>query len=175
MITTMFDGEMMTAVSRAQSKRRSILFMSRFIREKGVYELLEAFHRIYERFPDVDLIMAGDGPELSGARDWVRDRGLRQRVIFPGYVRGRDKAQLLANGDLFVLPTLHGEGCPNCLLEAMGAGMPVITSTVGGIPEVVSDPENGMLLPRPYASSLANALEEYLADRARLHNTGTVN
>jgi glycosyltransferase involved in cell wall biosynthesis len=106
--------------------------------------------------------MAGDGEEASNARAWCDQHGLRNRVSFPGYVEGADKAQLLVDSDIFVLASYHHEGCPNALLEAMGAGLPVIVSPAGGIPDVVRDGVNGIVVAPRDTDALEGALRKLI-------------
>ena len=166
--TTMFDGRLFDGVKRtyiySMSSRKTILFLSRFIRKKGCYELMEAYEKILKKFPNTRLVMAGDGPEHNRMKMWVKQRKLSAYVSFAGYVRESDKAQLLIDADLFVLPTNHCEGCPISLLEAMAAGLPVITTPVGGIPDIFIDGENGILIDHVSPHKIATAMERLLND-----------
>jgi glycosyltransferase involved in cell wall biosynthesis len=165
--TTMFDGRALKQAlgeSPQAPEQPAILYMSRFVREKGVYELIEAFAAIAARYPDLTLVMAGDGAETNGLKQAAATLGIQERVKFPGYLRGRDKARALTQAHIFVLATNYPEGLPNALLEAMAAGQAVITTRIGGIPEVVDDPENGALLEQVTAQSIGAALDRILAD-----------
>lgn len=116
--------------------------------------------------PDVTVVLAGDGPlraEVQRSADL-----LGGRVELAGYVA--DPASLLADADAFVLPSA-AENCPLALLQAMATGLPVIASRVGGIPEVVTDGECGLLVPPGDAISLAAAMSSLAVDpelRSRL-------
>jgi glycosyltransferase involved in cell wall biosynthesis len=164
--STMFDGEELERARQIPEKarsRRTILFLSRFIKEKGMYELLEAYRRIADRFPDVDLVMAGDGDEAERIKGRVAAFGLTDRVKFPGYLRGKEKARVLLDAEIFALPT-YSEGLPVALLEAMAAGTALIVSHAGGIGEVVRSPENGIVLDEISIPAITAALERMLAD-----------
>jgi len=167
LVTTMFDGESIRQASREHGDRGDrgsrILFLSRFVKGKGIYELLDAVRAISQLHPEVVLTMAGDGPELERARDWSRTCNLEHNVRFPGYVDGSSKAKLLQDADIFALPSLS-EGCPVSLLEAMGAGLPVIVTPVGGIPDIVRDGLNGVVLKAPDSSSIAEALRRLIGN-----------
>jgi glycosyltransferase involved in cell wall biosynthesis len=167
-VSAMFDGRMFSGprhtVTRSAEKR--VVSMSRLTKEKGVYELLEAFESVSKRFPDATLSMAGDGPERDAIEMWIRKRNLGSKIRLPGYVRGEDKAAVLNKADVFVLPTYHGEGCPVALLEAMAAGLAVITTAVGGIPDVFADGENGVLLHEVSAEAIEKAIEKVFRDSA---------
>ena len=100
---------------------------------------------------------------------WRRELGLAGRVHFLG--QRRDIPDLLSALDIFVLPS-HSEGVSLALLEAMAAGLPVIATAVGGLPEVVTDGENGLLIPPKDPEALAQALARLLADPALAKKLG---
>ena len=162
--TTRFAG---TALRQARRKRDDreirILFLARFVAEKGIYQLLDAFREVVARHPEAVLIMAGDGPERRRAEEWCSAHGLTNKVRFPGYIQGAEKARLLLESDIFALPS-YREGCPVALLEAMGAGLPVIVTPVGGIPNVVKDGVNGILVDNADTRSIAEALLRLIQD-----------
>ncbi len=165
--STMFDGDgLKPFISNGYrlDSRDAILFLGRLVREKGCYELLDAFARVSDEFPSYTLVVAGDGPEAAGLRVRASDLGIRDRVVFPGYVRGAQKYQLLARTRVFVLPTYHSEGMPNALIEAMAAGSAVIASAAGAIPEIAVDRENGVLLKGISPQEIENALRAILTN-----------
>ena len=134
---------------------------------KGVDVAIEAVAKTAGR---VTLVVAGDGPE----RDRLERRAARlgAPVRFVGAVRGRDKAALLADADAFVLPSRRlsngrTEGAPVALLEAMYAGLPVVASRVGGVPELTGAEDAALLVPPDDAGALAAALTR-LADTPAL-------
>ncbi|HEU0118161.1 MAG TPA: glycosyltransferase family 4 protein, partial [Alphaproteobacteria bacterium] len=159
---TMFDEAEIKPPKAAT--RRSILFMSRFEKRKGCLELLEAFALLAPRFPDLDLIMAGDGPEAHLLNAKVAQHGLLSRVFLPGYVSGDAKADFLATSTIFALPTTHQEGMPIALLEAMAAGKPILTTKAGGIPRLIQEPENGLFLEDVSPEAIAEGLRRLLND-----------
>jgi glycosyltransferase involved in cell wall biosynthesis len=162
--TTMFDGSLFSDLSRSRSDdgETRLVFMSRFVAEKGIHELLQAFVRLAEEFPGLRLVLLGDGPERPALEARAQEAGLAERVDFAGYVRGHEKAQALVDADIFVFPTYYGEGCPVVLLEAMAAGLPVITHGAGGIPDVFEDGRNGILLSTVTGESVADAVRRML-------------
>ncbi len=81
---------------------------------------------------------------MQEARTWVEANGLTDRVVFAGWVDGDEKLSALSRADIFVLPS-HTEGLPNAMLEAMAAGLPVVASRVGGVPEIVHERVTGYL------------------------------
>jgi glycosyltransferase involved in cell wall biosynthesis len=167
--TTMFDGaEIGAALAGAAptAERGQILFMSRFVRAKGPFELMEAFAALAPDHPGIELVMAGAGPEGEALERRARELGLGDRVRFPGYLTGRAKAECLARSRIFALPTAHAEGLPNALLEAMAAGCAVVTTPVGGISDVVADEVHGRIIHALSPECLEAALRSLLADPA---------
>jgi glycosyltransferase involved in cell wall biosynthesis len=164
-VSTMFEGDKLRPVlNQVRSKDPALLvFMSRFLPAKGGAATVEAFARIAEQFPGARLIMAGEGPDRQRLETLAKAFGVADRVEFPGYVGGERKMELLARASLFLLPTAHPEGMPNAVLEAMAAGDVIVTTPVGGIPDVVEDPLNGTLLATPDAASLAGEIARYLS------------
>jgi glycosyltransferase involved in cell wall biosynthesis len=164
--TTMFDGDTFEGLARVnRSGCNRLIFLSRLIKEKGTYELLKAFEFVAARFPKVHLVIAGDGPERLEMERWVAERDLHDKVTFTGYLRGKEKGQALLNADLFVFPTYHSEGCPIALLEAMGAGLAVVTTPVGAIPEIVENKINGIILKEPKPEKIAEAVYLFLRNQ----------
>ncbi len=130
---------------------------------KGVYELLDAAVAIAAEGWPIKVIFVGDGPEKEGLEKRAEKRGMRGRAIFTG-VR-RDVERLYAAMDVFVLPSTCSEAFGMVIIEAMAMGKPVIGTEVGGIPELISDGRNGLLIPPGNAKALAAAIRKCMADR----------
>ncbi|MDN3920854.1 glycosyltransferase family 4 protein [Roseateles violae] len=142
---------------------RRILFLGRVREKKGAYDLLQAFALLHQRMPGVFLQLAGDG-ELDVARQLAESLALPSDCYeLSGWVDGQLKAQALAAADVFVLPS-YFEGLPIGILEAMAAGVVVVASRVGGIPDVLRDGENGLLVAPGDRQGLAAALQLSLGD-----------
>lgn len=179
--STMFDATLFRGLTRQRAKpsgpdELQILFMSRLVEAKGACETVRAFAAVSESVSGLRLVCAGDGPERGPLERWTNEHGLSNRVAFPGFVRGIDKAQLLLDSDLFVFPTRHGEGCPVSLLEAMAAGLPIITAEAGGIADVFCDGVNGTLLSaQPDHVAVAGALTTMISDMVKMQQIGEAN
>ncbi|MBD8531260.1 glycosyltransferase family 4 protein [Massilia sp. CFBP 13647] len=139
-----------------------ILFLGRVEAAKGVAELFDAVALLAPRFPEVHLVLAGDG-DLAAWRRAAAERGIEGRVTLAGWLDAAARAEQLARADVFCLPS-HAEGLPMALLEAMAAGKAVVASAVGGIPEAVQGGDNGLLVPAHDSAALAAALASMLAD-----------
>lgn len=128
---------------------------------KGYFELVAAAEEVARQHPEARWLFVGSGRADEAVRDRIRAAGLENRVRMLG-IR-TDVPRLLQAADGFVLPS-HWEGCPLSLLEAMAAGLPVIASRVGGIPELVTEGETGLLTPPGEAGPLADAMAGLVED-----------
>ena len=122
---------------------------------KGHDHLLDAFSRVRARRPDARSCSSATASAGSGRRRLARERGLREAVVFTGF--RDDVPALLAAMDCFVLASTRTEGVPQSLLQAFAAGMPVVASRIGGIPEVVEDGVTGLLVSPEDPAALAAA------------------
>lgn len=140
---------------------RSIAMVAQFIPRKGHAVLLEALPQVIAQHPDVRFALFGQGPLLSEIRTEVGRQGLGKHVSFPGFVP--DLERLLPCFYALVHPASK-EGLGVSLLEAGAAGLPIIAARAGGIPEIVTDGENGLLVPPDDPLALAEALNRLLGD-----------
>lgn len=139
-----------------------IVFLGRLGKPKGIYDLLEAFQEIEKVIPACKLDVAGDG-ELERARAYSDELGLGGSVSILGWIDSSEREKLLSNAALFVLPS-YAEGMPMSLLEAMAAGLPVVTTNVGGIPDLVTDGIEGIVVEPGDVSALVEAMASILLD-----------
>lgn len=147
-----------------------LLFISRILRVKGIYIAIEATQRLRERGLDVELVVAGVGAELQAAKDHVRERGI-DGVRFLGYVKGVEKRRAFQDADILLLPTEHGEGMPNAVVEAMASGLPVVTRAVGGLNDFFENGTMGYLTDSTDPAEFVALLEHLVLDpvlRARM-------
>lgn len=126
-------------------KNINFLFLSRIERTKGVYIAVDAYNKFVKDFPGRNscLIIAGDGPELIAVKQYTEENKI-PHVQFPGFVSGQEKRNILLDSHIMILPS-YSEGLPNTVLEGMIYGMPIISRTTGGIPDVVKQGVNGYL------------------------------
>lgn len=147
-----------------------IIMVARLDVPKDHMTLFDALAKLKDKPWVLDLV--GDGPHESQLRVRAEELGLGDRVRFLGL--RRDVASLLAESHIFVL-TSRWEGFPRSVLEAMRAGLPVIASAVGGMPEAVEEGETGYLVPRDDTHTLRDRLEQMIdwpEERARLGEAG---
>jgi glycosyltransferase involved in cell wall biosynthesis len=139
-----------------------ILFLGAFGKRKGVFDLLEAAVRVVEKRPDVVFELGGD-QSVDQVRELVQKKNLQETVRVLGWVKGADKVAAFRRAHVYVLPSYH-EGLPVSILEAFASGLPVVTTPVGGIPEIVKDGVNGFLVEPGDVNALASAILRLLSD-----------
>jgi glycosyltransferase involved in cell wall biosynthesis len=144
-----------------------LVYIGRIAREKGLYETLQGLRLAHELGIDARLVVAGDGPEAPRLKRYAQALGIASRVTFAGPVFGDDKVKLFAGADVMMLPS-YSEGLPYALLEAMAAGIPVIATPVGAIPDVVAHGTHGYLVPARDGKAIAEAIAAMGANREQL-------
>jgi glycosyltransferase involved in cell wall biosynthesis len=150
------------AAGRTDGRLR-ILDVGRLVPEKGAPVLLDAVDLLTQRGTDVELRLVGGGDLGEELTRIIAERGLAERVTLVGSVGQDDIVAQYHWADVFCLPSFQ-EGLPVVLMEAMATELPVVTSTINGIPELVKDGSNGYLLPPGRADLLADALEKLASD-----------
>lgn len=153
--------------TRNNPEEKIILNVGRLIDWKGTTCLIEAMPEILSRIPGARLIIIGRGPQEEILQQKVRDLRLENHIEFPGTVSDEDLRGYYRSADVFVLPSINvsgrTEGLGVVLLEAMASGCPVIGSNVGGIPDIITDGENGFLVPERDPGALAKRITEILS------------
>jgi glycosyltransferase involved in cell wall biosynthesis len=142
---------------------------------KGIQNLLKAFPQVQAEFPDSKLIIVGGGSEEERLREIMLQSEVRG-VQFCGHVKPIDVPTYLIGADIFALPSLS-EGCPAAVLEAMAAGLPIVASKVGAVPELIRHGKEGFLVPPSDVRGLAEHIKILLANpelrRTMSHNCKT--
>ena len=134
----------------------------RLVELKGIEYLLSAAAALRREFPALRVEIAGSGPQREKLEGAVAHAGLGEQVKFLDWID--DLASVLPRWDVFVMPSLE-EGFPIAALDAMAAGLPVVATSVGGVPELIEDGKTGWLVPPRDAEALASRLRSLLCDR----------
>jgi L-malate glycosyltransferase len=148
---------------RADAGRQRVIVVGNLRPVKGHEVLIDAAPDVLRRYPQAHFELVGSGPEHASLTARAAARGVAHAFTFLG--ARDDVPALLAAADVFVLPS-YTESFPNALLEAMAAGLPIVASAVGGIPEVIHNGRNGLLIPAGDAAALAERLCRVLGDPA---------
>lgn len=164
------------ARARAGRETMNCLFLSRVLREKGVFTAIDAVAQCNGMLgrTAVRLVVAGVGPDLDAAK---RHAAAREAacVEFVGEVRDDVKIELLRRSQVLLFPTSYGEGLPNSVLEAMLAGMVIVTRYAGAIGEIVEDGRNGLVTTSADPATFSSYLAELVHNPARVEEIGDRN
>jgi glycosyltransferase involved in cell wall biosynthesis len=144
-----------------------VMGLGRLVAKKGFGILLDAWPRVLAQAPLATLCIVGYGDLRGQLEDQARRLGVGERVRFAGQLERGRAAAYIAAADVFALPIVRDgvDGLPNVLLEAMGAGRPVVASRVAGVPDVLDDGVHGLIIPERDPAALAAAILRLIADR----------
>ena len=141
-----------------------LLFVSRLVPLKGLTILIDACAILRSRGVRFRLTCVGEGETRRDAEDAVGRHGLGRVVTFTGHVPEDAVRERMLASDIFVFPTLYGEGFPNVLFKAMALGMPAVSTRIRGADDYLNEPDN-CLFAEKTAQSLADRIEQLIADR----------
>lgn len=165
------DPDEFKPVSRKTDTVLRILCVGRMVPSKGQHILLQAFHKLYNSGQNAYLTLVGDGPDRKGLQQYVETNGLSQQVTFCGALNHDQTRQQLAQADIFALASF-AEGVPIALMEAMAMEIPCISTNVAGIPELIRDDVDGLLVSPSSVESLAAAMSRLVTDEALRNRLG---
>jgi glycosyltransferase involved in cell wall biosynthesis len=159
------------SVKRRESNKIRFIFIGRIHTSKGIYTISESLQYLSGYFDRFTLSIYGAGNELD---QWMASlekiKGLD--FTYNGVVGGKDKWDALTNSDVFLLPSLHSEGMPIAMIEAMAAGCVVVVTDVASIKSVVNNDFNGILLSESTPEQLAKKMEEIILGKSNLRFMG---
>lgn len=149
--------------STGSAGRTVLLFLGRLVEKKGLQYLLPAYAQVRDRLGDSVLVIAGDGPMRSPLQKQVDSLGLGGYVRFAGFVTGPDKARLLDEADILVVPSIvassgDAEGLPVALIEGLACGKVCIATHESGADDVLTSGQDGFLVPQKDTEALSTAL-----------------
>lgn len=147
-------------LSHAKKNIHQILFVGRMSKQKGIAYLIEAISKLPE---EVNLDLVGDGPLRGELEILAKNLGVYKKIHFSGWLSQDEIIKKYQEADLFVLPSLD-EGMPNCILEAMACGLPIVATDVSGSRELIHSGKNGILVPPMDSKALAKAIQKCLND-----------
>jgi glycosyltransferase involved in cell wall biosynthesis len=167
-VDLMFAHALNQANNDVIQKEKIILFLGSLGKRKGVFDILKAIPLVCINHPDARFFFAGD-EEIRGVKLQIdqicQDNCLADKVQFLGRVTGHAKLELFQRAMIYILPS-YGENLPYSLLEAMAVGLPIITTPVGAIPEIIKDDRNGFLIQPGDYEMLAKDIVIILNDTA---------
>lgn len=160
-------------VHKQQTGYFTLLFLGLLGKNKGIYDLLECIRDHKVEFQGKLKLYIGGNGEIEHVKQLIKEYGIVDIVIFEGWVSGDKKIELLNKSDAYILPS-YKEGLPISILEAMSYGMPIISTPVGGIPEIVSNGENGYLVEPGNKEDIYKAIMSLLNDADLRNRMGRI-
>jgi len=149
-----------------------VLYVGRLAWSKGLEDLVKTAHLILQERRDVSFAVAGDGPAKLYLKGLIGDMGLVESFSMLGNLAQPELIELYRRATILVLPT-RSEGMPTSLLEAMACGLPAVASNVGGIPEILQNNLNGVIVPPGDPKAIADSVMGLLQDEATRVKMGT--
>jgi len=172
-IVVIYNAVLPSMNEKTDYSGHNVLTLGKLYDDKGTYELLEVIPKVLESVPDAMFYICGDG-EVEKFRKLFAQAGLEKNVVIPGWVKGEEKDKYLNLCSTYLLPS-HCEGMPMSVLEAMSSGLAVISTNVGGIPEIIENNVSGILTLPKDVPAITEALIRVLKDeklRERLGKEG---
>lgn len=164
--SSLFSKDIIQKDDTCQRENIKILFVGRLVPEKGIKYLLEAIKLLYNRNIKVKLDIVGEGVLKEELKKEVENLNIKERVNFLGYLtHNEDFFWIFDQADIFVLPSLGGEGSPKVILEAMARSIPVIATNDGGIPWLIKDKINGIIIKKASSEAICQAIEKIIKDK----------
>ena len=160
-----------SAGQRTDDGKLHLLYMGEISKRKGGFDLLKAIAENKEYFKDKLMLRMG-GNEVDGdIKAYIRKNGLEDFVTYEGWIAGQKKIDCLNWEDVYILPS-YNEGLPIAILEAMACSHPVISTPVGGIPEVIKDGVNGKMVQPGDIKGIADAIKYYIENKEIVREEG---
>ena len=159
---------------RSNNEKRgliNLLFLGLIRKEKGIYDLLNVISRRKDKYVGKIKLLIGGNGETKSLNEFVKKNQLDGLVEFLGWVEKRKKIDVFNNSDIFILPS-YKEGLPLSILEAMSYGLAIISSKVGGIPEIVINNKNGILIEPGNLEHIENSIDFFLVNKEKINDFG---
>ena len=145
-----------------ENRKKEILFAGRLDQNKGWYDVINAFSKIASKYKDWKLVFAGNG-EVEQAKALAKQNGISKQCDFLGWVNGEQKKKAFLSASGLCLAS-YAEGFPMAVLDAWAYGVPVITTPVGGIPDIAEDGKNLLLFDSGDVNTLASQMEKFISN-----------
>ena len=158
-------------INKKKNDKFVILFFGRLGKRKGIYDILDVLSEHREEFINkLEFLFGGDG-DVEQVQAIIRERNLNDIAKYHGWVSGIKKERLLNQADAYILPS-YNEGLPISVLEAMSYSLPIISTTVGGIPEILKNNENGFIMEPGDKIAIYHAISKLMANEAMTKRMG---
>jgi len=160
----------------ANKENCKIVFMGRFVKKKGIHNLLSAVFELLKTYPNLELVLAGSGMEKENILKQIQRLSLSNNVTLPGFVSNEEKIKLLQTASIFILPSIDSddgdrEGLPVSLLESMSYGNLCVATKSSGAGDILSHKKNGYLYEAEDIGHLVRIVTEILTKSQKEKNT----
>ena len=155
--------------SEKNTYNKQILWVGRYVTGKGVDYLIDAFSQVQKMIPETHLVLVGEGPEKKAIEFRIQNLNLQSSVTIIDYQDNADLPEVYKKSDAFVLPS-HMEGVPRTILEAMSCGIPVVTTNLSHLVEIIDGA--GLVVPPKEPALLSDAILTILEDPSLAKNMG---
>lgn len=173
---TTFDGNKFQLIGKKEGIFKMI-YLGRLQKKKGIFIILKALNELKTSNRKFNFTFIGwfaDDKDQKKFNKMVDSYGLKDYIDLKGYLYGKDKVLNLVNNDIFVFPS-YSEGCPNVVIEALAAGLFVITTKTGALKEIIRDGVNGMMVEKGDYNDLKSCLEWCMDNRGKVKELGDKN
>lgn len=158
-----FNG--ISAKKGFDSSKITLAYIGRLVEAKGVKEVIEALATLKQQgYVNLQFKIAGSGPYEENLKRLADELSVNDSTVFMGPIFGDKKMQFWADADILAFPTYFDEGLPYTILEALASGTPVITTRVGGIPEVIEEGRQGIFVEPKNPEAIVNAVKKMVSD-----------
>ena len=154
-----------------KDSRFTLLFLGRLGKRKGIYDLLDVLKNNKEKYDGKLLLLIGGDGETEKVVNFIRQNNLDNIIKFEGWVSGEQKILLLNQADTYILPS-YNEGLPISVLEAMSYSLPIVSTNVGGIPEILKDGVNGYLIHPGNKNKMEESINNLMSDKGLRQKMG---
>lgn len=158
--------------------KQQFIALGRFVDKKAPYYLILSFLKLVEKYPDLKLVIAGDGPLWNTCKNLIWHYGLDKNIELPGVIGSEQFRDYLSESLAFIQHSItshdgDAEGTPVAILEASAAGLPVISTLHAGVPDVIINNETGFLVKEHDVKGMAEKMEKLLLDTSEVVRLGT--
>ena len=161
-LTTKVDDQLLKyfSIQNKDFSKKSVLFLARIEKNKGVYEAIEAVRETIDSGFQTNIVISGTGSELTKVKEYVNTKGYHF-VEFTGQISGSRLIKTFSESCYYILPTTHGEGMPTSLIEAMAFGNIIISRPVGGIKDFFEEKKMGAITKQTNSQAFAKILIDF--------------
>jgi glycosyltransferase involved in cell wall biosynthesis len=149
---------------------RILLFVGRIIEKKGIYDVIEAYRIIVQKY-NVRLIIVGDGTDFDEMKKKINEYDLEKHILITGFISEHEVVKYYSNSDILLFPTYDSEGFPMALFNSVSSGLSIITTKIRAAADYLKEPDNCLWVEPKNPQSIIAALEQLLTDPSLINKT----